>query len=144
MLSRRGVAAGGAALAAGGIYLGQAQAAGVSTADAVRLLAGKLIYSADSPGRWTGKEHGHVPQMRVERIGDEVRVQVVTRHPMTSDHYIVKHMVLDEQFEILAETLFDYSFDYPQSHHRLKGVSGRLFAVSLCNIHDSWLSWADV
>lgn len=144
MISRRGVLAGGAALAAGGVYLGPARAAGVSTADAVRLLAGKLIYSADSPGRWAGKEQGHVPQMRVERTGDEVNVQVVTRHPMSSDHYIVKHMVLDARFEILAETLFDYGFDYPQSHHRLTGVSGRLFAVSLCNIHDSWLSWTDV
>lgn len=145
MITRRRILAGGAGLAAGGLYLGQVQAAaGLDTRDAVRLLAGKLVYSAQSPGRWAGKEPGHVPHMRVQRTDDEVQVQVVTRHPMSADHYIVKHMVLDAQFDILAETLFDYSFDYPQSHHRLKGVSGRLFAVSLCNIHDSWLSWTDV
>jgi superoxide reductase len=144
MTTRRGVIAGAAALAAGGAYLGPARAAGLSTTDAVRMLAGKLIYSADAPGRWAGKEHGHVPLMRLERIADEVAVQIVTRHPMSSDHYIVKHMVLDQNFEILGETMFDFTFDYPQSHFRLKGVSGRLFAVSLCNIHDSWLAWADV
>jgi superoxide reductase len=100
-------------------------------------LAGSLFYTMDSPGRWAGKEEGHVPM--IERSGD--RIEVTTGHEMDGYvHYIVKHILLDENLDFVAETMFDPENDAPISTYDISGLSGSLYAVSLCNQHDAWIN----
>lgn len=100
-------------------------------------LAGSVYYTADAPGRWSGKQAGHVPLIEISGS----RVQVATAHGMEGyEHYIVKHVLLDEHLGFVGETLFNPETDSPISEYDLANLENRIFAVSLCNKHDAWLS----
>lgn len=100
-------------------------------------LAGGLYYTKQKPGRWAKKAGGHVP--RIVRLGGKVRV--TTPHPMSGfKHYIVKHMILDEEFRYVSETLFNPASDKPVSEYDAGKLTGVVYAVSMCNLHDVWLS----
>jgi len=100
-------------------------------------MAGGLYYTKQKPGRWAKKAGGHVP--RVELEGGKVRV--LTPHPMNGfKHYIVKHVILDEKFQYISETLFDPATDKPKSEYDAGRLNGDVYAVSMCNLHDLWLS----
>lgn len=100
-------------------------------------MAGGLYYTKSTPGRWAGKESGHVPM--IERRGSSI--EVTTGHEMDGfHHYIVKHVILDERFDVVTETMFDPRNDSPVSQHSVRGLRGTVYAVSLCNKHDAWIS----
>ncbi len=100
-------------------------------------LAGSLFYTMEAPGRWAGKESGHVPM--IERSGN--MIEVTTGHEMDGyTHYIVKHILLDEHLEFVAETMFDPETDAPISTYDISGMNNALYMVSLCNKHDAWLN----
>jgi superoxide reductase len=100
-------------------------------------LAGSLFYTADSPGRWAGKEGGHVPT--ILRSGNTT--EVTTGHEMDGfNHYIIKHTILDENFAFVRETMFNPEKDSPVSQHELSGLQNVVYALSLCNKHDAWLN----
>ncbi|MFQ5776156.1 MAG: hypothetical protein ACE5GS_16685 [Kiloniellaceae bacterium] len=100
-------------------------------------LAGSLYYTANAPGRWAKKARGHTPL--IERNGGTI--QVTTPHPMDGFvHYIVKHMILDENFEFVREVGFHPEKDTPVSEHDVGGLGRVVYAVSMCNKHDVWLS----
>jgi desulfoferrodoxin (superoxide reductase-like protein) len=100
-------------------------------------LAGSLYYTQASPGRWAGKEGGHVPT--IERNGNSI--QATTGHEMNGHtHYIIKHIMLNNKLEFVTEKLFDPANDSPISEHDIKGMNGTVYVVSLCNKHDAWLS----
>jgi len=100
-------------------------------------LAGSLFYTMDAPGRWEGKESGHVPM--IERSGNAI--EVTTGHEMDGyNHYIVKHILYDENLEFIEETRFNPEADAPVSEHDISNLSGSLYVVSLCNKHDAWLN----
>ena len=144
-LSRRRallMAGGGAAalLTAGG----PAVAAGADMRTNLRALAGKIFYTADRPGRWKGKEGGHSPLIKVDKKGGDVLVRAATKHGMSGSHYIIKHILLDGEHNYVNEQIFDKAFDNPRSRFELNGYTGRLFIVSMCNLHDNWINWADV
>jgi len=104
-------------------------------------LAGSVFYTAQAPGRWAGKEAGHVPS--IEIIGS--KVQVMTGHGMDGyDHYIVKHVLLDENLGFVQETMFNPATDSPISEYDLSGLENRIYALSLCNQHDAWLNVLDL
>ena len=104
-------------------------------------LAGTLFYTADMPGRWSGKQAGHVPQ--IERSGDAI--EVTTGHEMDGfNHYIIKHVILDENFNFVRETMFNPGTDSPVSEHDIAGLKQRVYALSVCNKHDSWLAALDL
>ncbi|MBO0333484.1 hypothetical protein J0X12_07660 [Sneathiella sp. CAU 1612] len=99
--------------------------------------AGALFYTMDAPGRWAGKEAGHVPM--IERSGN--MIEVTTGHEMDGyTHYIVKHILLDENLDFVAETMFNPETDAPISTYDITGMANALYAVSLCNKHDAWLN----
>lgn len=106
--------------------------------------AGNLFYTKDAPGRWKGKEAGHLPQMAVEKLDNTLKVTVTTEHVMKfHEHYIVKHQLLDENFQYLDEKMFtDPEKDKdPTSVHELVDYKGSLlYALSFCNKHDTWLN----
>lgn len=140
-----------ALLAAGGAaaLLGSAVPVGASAAEvcdlkgALRQLAGKLYYTLDMPGHWKGKEQGHSPLIKVDRKGNDVLVRAATRHPMDPDHFIVKHLLMDEDLNVIKTQMFDKTFDLPRSRFQLNGYKGRIYVVSMCNVHDNWINWTD-
>ncbi len=114
------------------------------TREALRALAGKLFYSGDTPGRWKGKEDGHAPKIKVDKNGTDILVRAATRHSMTHEHHIIKHMLLDADLNFISEQYFDLEFDMPRSRFEFNNYSGRVFIVSMCNKHDNWINWAEV
>ncbi len=129
MTSRRAFITGTVALAAAATLPSRASAA------APALPAG-LIYTRENPGKWAGKADSHAPMVTVE--GRTVRVE--TNHKMSEQHYIVRHTLVSEAGEELAEKTF-YPSDEPISEFTLpEGASGRIYATSFCNKHDMWVS----
>ncbi|MBL4906527.1 MAG: hypothetical protein JKX94_03670 [Sneathiella sp.] len=135
------IGSGAAALAAAA---GPAFAATTNMKDALRMLAGKVFYSTDQPGRWKGKEAGHSPLIKIDKNGSDILLRAATQHPMSPQHHIVKHIILDGELNFMKEQMFDLTFDMPRSRFELNGYSGRLYVVSMCNKHDNWINWADV
>lgn len=109
-------------------------------------LAGSVYYTADAPGRWAGKAKTHLPVIEINRSGGNATVQIVTPHEMKAyEHYIVKHVLFDKQFRFLNEKIFDPTKDTsPVSAFPLGDYRGPVYALSVCNLHDSWLSSAEV
>ena len=96
-----------------------------------------LIYTQTAPGRWSGKETLHSPQVTV----DGSKVTVVTPHPMSPSHYIVKHTLLDATGKVLGERTFANTETEAKSVYQLPdGFHGDLCAASFCNLHDLWIA----
>jgi superoxide reductase len=99
--------------------------------------AGSLFYTNDATGRWAGKEGGHVPS--ITRNG--ASIEVTTGHEMDGFvHYIVKHIILDENLQFVREQMFDPERDSPISEHDIGGLDNVVYALSVCNKHDAWLN----
>jgi len=105
-------------------------------------LAGGVYYTKESPGRWSKKAAPHLPVLKKTDSG----IQVTTGHPMNAGkHWIVKHMILDSNFKFIGEKVFDPTIDKAAiSDHTLKGVTGTVYALSVCNLHDTWLSSIEI
>lgn len=96
-----------------------------------------VIYTGDNPGRWAGKEGGHAPKVTVEGKS----VSIVTPHPMTEKHFIVRHTLVSADGTVLGEKTFTPTDPKAQSRFELPaGQAGKLYATSFCNIHDFWLT----
>lgn len=136
---RIGLANVGAALIIPQLALGGATAASVPG-------SGGLYYTKEAPGRWASKVATHVPNVELTKNADALSVKVITGHEMKGyEHYIVKHVLLDRNFKFLDEHLFDPLKDKaPVSTFTLSGYSGTLYALSMCNLHDIWLSTVEV
>ena len=93
-----------------------------------------LIFTKENPGRWTGKEGIHVPQITV--TGN--KVEVVTKHPMSNEHFIVRHtLVLNDGTYVGSKTFTPA--DKPESSYELPaGYKGKFTVTSFCNLHDFW------
>ncbi|MCG8428917.1 MAG: hypothetical protein MI754_16300 [Chromatiales bacterium] len=141
-MDRRGFIRMSIAGAGVGIIAPQVALAGSSTPS----MAGGVFYTKDAPGRWSKKAAGHLPQIEVEKGQNGVAVRVTTGHEMLDyQHYIVKHILLDQNFGFIDEHLFDpMSEKAPISKFALKEYSGPLYALSVCNKHDTWMSVAEV
>ena len=105
-------------------------------------LSNSLIYSQQNPGRWAKKAKGHVPTIQTKKVKDAVEISVTTPHEMAGvNHYIVKHTVYDEKFNVIGEKVFDPNKDKTASStHTIKGVKGKIHVTSVCNKHDTWVA----
>lgn len=101
-------------------------------------LAGGIYYTKENPGRWSAKAGGHVPVVE-SKSG---MVTVTTPHEMKGyEHYIVKHLLLDKDMNVLGETMFDPTQAKAAiSKYEIKEYRGVAFALSMCNKHDCWVS----
>jgi superoxide reductase len=100
-------------------------------------LAGKVFYTKNNPGRWNKKIKGHLPTF--SQTGKNI--EITTGHEMNGyDHYIIKHMLFDEKFNLLNEIMFNPNKDAPISNHDITGLNNKIYALSLCNKHDAWLN----
>ena len=109
-------------------------------------MAGGLYYTKEAPGRWAKKVGGHLPNIKVLKSDSGAVVKVVTAHGMDPyAHYIVKHIVLDSDFNFIAEHMFDPTKDKaPISEIPVGNYRGVINILSVCNKHDTWLNTAEV
>ncbi|MFA5984737.1 MAG: desulfoferrodoxin family protein [Methylococcaceae bacterium] len=105
-----------------------------------------IYYTKESTGRWASKAATHLPNIEISKVAGKIAVKVVTPHEMKGyEHYIVKHVLLDKEHKFLAEKMFHPMDDKtPVSEFTLDSYSGTLYALSMCNKHDLWLSSVDV
>lgn len=111
--------------------------AGSAAASAVPGLPSNLIFTRDNPGIWDKKVGAHVPLVSME--GN--KVAVVTEHPMTEKHYIVRHTLVSHDGEMLGAQVFTPDDAEARSEYTLPdGYKGKLYVTSFCNMHDFWLT----
>lgn len=104
-------------------------------------LAGGVFYTKQNPGRWSKKVAGHLPNIKIEDVKGNISIKVTTAHEMKGyEHYIVKHVILDQNYNFLDEKLFDPMKDkIPVSTFSLGKYKGYIHVLSMCNKHDVWL-----
>ena len=105
-------------------------------AEAATMFPAGIVYTKENPGRWAGKENLHVPQVTKEGGG----LKVVTPHPMTEKHFIVKHTLLIPEGKVLGEKTFSPADKAESSFKLPEGFKGLLWVTSFCNLHDLWLT----
>jgi superoxide reductase len=122
----------------GSLVLAGAVAAGrVAEAQTGTALPPALVYTKNAPGRWAGKEGLHVPKVAVEGG----KVTIVTPHPMTAQHFIVKHTLITPEGKLVGEKTFASTDAKAESAYDLPAdFRGTLWATSFCNLHDLWLT----
>jgi superoxide reductase len=119
------------------ILVGMVAAGRAAEAQAGPAFPPALVYTQDAPGRWAGKETLHVPKVTVEGG----KVTIVTPHPMTAPHFIVKHSLITPKGTIVGEKTFASTEPKAESAYELPaGFTGTLWATSFCNLHDLWLT----
>jgi len=133
-----GVVAAGAAL---GAVTQPSMASTKSSTDLHSMSEGSLYLTKEKPGRWAAKAAGHLPVIEVNVAGGKTIVKITTPHGMEGyEHYIVKHQLFDEKMNLVGETMFDPTKDGPISSYDMSGFAGQIYAVSVCNKHDMWIS----
>lgn len=95
-----------------------------------------IFYSSENQGRWKGKNGSHAPVITV----DGKKVTIETKHGMSEAHYIVKHMLLTTEGEVLGEMVFFPKDKKAISTFELKEAPKHLVATSFCNLHDLWIT----
>ncbi len=99
-------------------------------------LAGSFYYTKNKPGTKRNLLQSHAPLLEI----NENTLKVSTPHEMKGyDHYIIKHIVLDNKFNIISEKVFDPSKETPISKHNIIGYEDTLYVLSVCNNHDTWV-----
>ena len=100
-------------------------------------LAGSLYYTADKPGRWKDIIESHIPVISKK----DHHIEIITNHEMRGfEHYIIKHIVFDKEFNLISEINFDPSRTLAKSTHSIVGYYEKVYVLSICNLHDSWLN----
>ena len=116
-------------------------------ADSSKQVAARdIYYTKEAPGRWSEKVATHAPSIEIEKTGGKVTVKIVTAHEMKGyEHYIVKHVLLDQNYKFIDEYLFNPTKDKSAiSTFTLHDYSGPIYALSMCNKHDLWMNGAEV
>ena len=99
-------------------------------------LAGSFYYTKNKPGNKENVVKSHSPLLEII----ENTLKVSTPHEMKGyDHYIIKHIVLDNKFNIISERAFDPSKETPISEHNIMGYGDKLYVLSVCNNHNTWV-----
>ena len=83
-----------------------------------------LIYTKESTGRWAGKEGAHAPVANVKGG----MVTVTTPHPMTKEHFIVKHTLVTAEGKFLGEKIFTNTDAAPPSPHTSSLMDSRVLS----------------
>ena len=109
-------------------------------------MAGGVYYTKEAPGRWSNKIGGHLPGIELDKTNGKVIVRVITSHGMDGyEHYIVKHVLLDNNYKFIDEYMFNpIKESKPISTFTLESYTGTLYALSMCNKHDLWLNEVNV
>jgi len=96
-----------------------------------------VIYSKDNPGQWAKKVGSHAPVVTISAR----TVTVQTKHPMSAEHFIVRHTLVLADGRVLGAKTFTGQSKSAESTYELPAAyRGKLFATSFCNKHDFWLT----
>ncbi len=96
-----------------------------------------IVYTKQDPGKWKNKIRSHIPKIRIENR----RVTIITHHPMSKSHYIVRHTLVLQDGRVVGERTFQPSESEARSDFYLpEGYKGRIYATSFCNLHDLWVN----
>jgi desulfoferrodoxin (superoxide reductase-like protein) len=95
-------------------------------------------YTADAPGKWKGKEGGHVPAASFEAG----QVTIVTKHPMTPEHFITTHYIKNQKGVVIGLKEFSGTDPEAKSSFALPKGTTSLTVYSHCNLHDLWTAAA--
>ena len=108
------------------------------TAQASSQLFSGIIYTKENPGKWKEKAGSHTPLISIEGR----KVTITTPHPMSQEHYIVRHtMVLKDGAVAGEQTFFPVKDKKAVSTFELpEGYKSSFYATSFCNLHDLWLT----
>jgi len=119
---------------ASGLALGQVPTAVAATGT----LPKGIVYTKENPGKWAGKEGGHLPKVSVEGK----KVTITTEHVMANRHYIVRHTLVAEDGTELGGRTFNPADDEDavSTYELPEGHSSKLYATSFCNKHDLWVT----
>jgi superoxide reductase len=109
-------------------------------------MAGGVYYTKEAPGRWSKKALGHLPIIEISKSDSGASLQIITPHEMKGyEHYITKHVLLDQNFNFISEQVFDPMKDKaPISNFELVEYRGPIHVLSVCNKHDTWLNTAEI
>jgi len=95
-----------------------------------------ILYTEQQQGQWEGKAGSHAPKATVA----DGKVSVITEHPMTEVHFIVRHTVVLADGKVIGGKTFTHA-DKPESSFELPaGYKGKACATSFCNQHDMWIT----
>jgi len=95
-----------------------------------------VVYTKDQPCQWSKKGGSHAPEVKVEGG----KVFLITKHPMSEAHYIVRHTVVLADGTFVGGKTFSAA-DKPESSFELPpGYKGKTYATSFCNKRDMWLT----
>ncbi len=133
----------GIAGAAGALFVPRELMAGMAEPALKTRLAGGVYHTGIAFGRWNKDvaDH-HLPEF--EKQGD--RLHVTTHHPMSAyGHYIIKHELLDADFNFITEHRYDPTTDKtPETVFDISGHGGVIYVLTMCNVHDLWVNAAEV
>ncbi|MCI5165966.1 MAG: twin-arginine translocation signal domain-containing protein [Candidatus Electrothrix sp. GM3_4] len=95
-----------------------------------------IVYTEQQQGQWKGKAGSHAPKVTVA----DGKISVVTEHPMTEPHFIVRHTVVLVDGKVIGSKTFSHT-DKPESSFDLPaGYKGKVCTTSFCNRHDLWVT----
>ncbi len=95
-----------------------------------------VVYTKDQPGQWAKKVGSHAPEVTVAGA----KVSLVTVHPMSEEHFIVRHTVVLADGTVVGGKTFTPTDKAESSFELPAGYKGKAFATSFCNKHDFWLT----
>jgi len=79
----------------------------------------------------------HLPLVSVK----DKKVTILTKHPMSEKHYIVRHTLVAADGTVLGEKTIYPTDKKAESDYELPDGHGSvLYATSFCNKHDFWVA----
>ena len=101
-----------------------------------------IVYTKSNPGKWSEKVSSHVPQISIAGS----KVTITTAHPMSQEHYIVRHtLVLEDGTVVGAKTFYPLQDKKVVSTFELPArYKSKFYATSFCNLHDLWVTESQV
>lgn len=117
-------------------------ASAIAVASGSKVFAGEtasyagIVYTEQQQGQWEGKAGSHAPQVTVT----DNKVFVVTAHPMTEPHFIVRHTVVLADGTVVGAKTFTAADKSEFSVQLPEGYKGNAYATSFCNMHDLWVT----
>ena len=101
-----------------------------------------IVYTNANSGKWSKKIGSHAPLISVTGS----KVTITTAHPMSQEHYIVRHTLVLADGTVVGEKTF-----YPPQDTKAAstfelpvGYKEKFYATSFCNLHDLWMTESQV
>jgi superoxide reductase len=109
-------------------------------------VSAKVVFTADDPGAYRGKEDSHVPEISYEKTGSGIKVRVSVEHEMNAEppHYIEWIKVFDGGNNLLGEMAFQASDERAEVEFELSTTPSLVKAYEKCNLHGVWLNETEI